>query len=113
MIVGLSGGIDSALVAAIATEALGAENVIGIGNPSQYSSLGSIDDSRKLAENLGIRFDIIPIAGLFHEYTKALEPLFAGMKPDITEENLQARIPRPALWMSSFEQVRSTGADYR
>jgi len=99
VIVGLSGGIDSALVAAIATDALGAENVIGIGNPSQYSSLGSIDDSRKLAANLGIRYEIIPIAGLFHEYTKALEPLFAGTKPDITEENLQARI-RGTLWMA-------------
>ena len=99
VIVGLSGGIDSALVAAIATEALGAENVIGIGNPSQYSSQGSIDDSRRLAANLGIRYEIIPITGLFHEYTKALEPLFAGMKADITEENLQARI-RGTLWMA-------------
>jgi NAD+ synthase (glutamine-hydrolysing) len=99
VIVGLSGGIDSALVAAIATEALGAENVIGIGNPSQYSSQGSIDDSRRLAANLGIRYEIIPISGLFQEYTKALEPLFAGMKPDITEENLQARI-RGTLWMA-------------
>ncbi len=99
VIVGLSGGIDSALVAAIATEALGAENVIGIGNPSQYSSQGSIDDSRRLAANLGIRYEVIPISGLFHEYTKVLEPLFAGMKPDITEENLQARI-RGTLWMA-------------
>jgi NAD+ synthetase len=112
VIVGLSGGIDSALVAAIATEALGAENIIGIGNPSQYSSQGSIDDSRRLAANLGIRYDIIPIAGLFHEYTKALEPLFAGMKPDITEENLQARI-RGTLWMALSNKfgalVLSTG----
>ena len=99
VIVGLSGGIDSALVAAIATEALGAENVIGIGNPSQYSSQGSIDDSRRLAANLGIRYEIIPISSLFHEYTRALDPLFAGMKPDITEENLQARI-RGTLWMA-------------
>lgn len=99
VIVGLSGGIDSALVAAIATEALGPENIIGIGNPSQYSSQGSIDDSRRLAANLGIRYVIIPISGLFHEYTKALEPLFAGTKPDITEENLQARI-RGTLWMA-------------
>ena len=99
VIVGLSGGIDSALVAAIATDALGADNVIGIGNPSQYSSQGSIDDSRRLAANLGIRYEIIPITDLFHEYTRALEPLFAGMKPDITEENLQARI-RGTLWMA-------------
>ncbi len=112
VIVGLSGGIDSALVAAIATEALGAENIIGIGNPSQYSSQGSIDDSRRLAANLGIRYEIIPIAGLFHEYTKALEPLFTGMKPDITEENLQARI-RGTLWMALSNKfgalVLSTG----
>ena len=99
VIVGLSGGIDSALVAAIATEALGPENVIGIGNPSQYSSQGSIVDSRRLAANLGIRYEIIPISDLFHEYTKALAPLFDGMKPDITEENLQARI-RGTLWMA-------------
>ena len=92
VLVGLSGGIDSALVAAIAKEALGAENVMGIGMPSPYSSPGSIDDSRKLAANLGIRFELIGISGLFQEYTHALEPLFAGMKTDTTEENIQSRI---------------------
>jgi NAD+ synthetase len=92
VLVGLSGGIDSALVAAIAKEALGAENVVGIGMPSPYSSLGSIDDSRQLAENLGIRFDVIGISGLFEEYSRALETLFAGLKPDTTEENIQSRI---------------------
>lgn len=91
-LVGLSGGIDSALVAAIATDALGAENVLAIGMPSPYSSAGSIDDSRQLAANLGIRFELIGISGLFEEYTQALGPLFAGTKPDSTEENLQARI---------------------
>ena len=91
-LVALSGGIDSALVAAIATEALGAENVLGIGMPSQYSSTGSIDDSRQLAANLGIRFEVIPISGLFAEFTHALEPLFAGTSPDTTEENIQSRI---------------------
>ena len=91
-LVGLSGGIDSALVAAIAADALGAENVIGVGMPSQYSSTGSIDDSRQLAANLGIRFETIPITGLFGEFTHALEPLFAGMKADTTEENIQSRI---------------------
>jgi len=91
-IVALSGGIDSALVAAIAVEALGKENVLGIGMPSPYSSPGSIDDSRRLAENLGIRFEIIPISPLFAEYNKALEPIFAGLQPDITEENIQSRI---------------------
>jgi NAD+ synthetase len=91
-LVGLSGGIDSALVAAIATEALGAENVIAVGMPSPYSSKGSIDDSRQLAENLGIRFEVIGISGLFAGFTHALEAQFAGMKADTTEENIQSRI---------------------
>ena len=91
-LVALSGGIDSALVAAIAAEALGAENVVGIGMPSPYSSAGSIDDSRLLAANLGIRYEVIGISGLFAEFTRALEPLFAGTKPDTTEENIQSRI---------------------
>jgi NAD+ synthetase len=92
VLVGLSGGIDSALVAAIAKDALGAENVMGVGMPSPYSSAGSIDDSRQLAANLGIRFELIGISGLFSEYTRALEPLFAGLRADATEENIQARI---------------------
>jgi NAD+ synthetase len=92
VLVGLSGGIDSALVAAIAKDALGAENVLGIGMPSPYSSQGSIDDSRKLAASLGIRYEVIGIEGLFDEYTRALGPLFAGLKPDTTEENIQSRI---------------------
>ncbi|MGB7267237.1 MAG: NAD(+) synthase, partial [Terracidiphilus sp.] len=91
-IVALSGGIDSALVAAIATEALGAENVIGIGMPSPYSSEGSVNDSRQLAANLGIRFETIGINTLFADFDRALEPLFAGMPADITEENIQPRI---------------------
>ena len=91
-LVALSGGIDSALVAAIAAEALGAENVVGIGMPSPYSSAGSIDDSRRLAANLGIRFELISISGLFAEFTRALQPLFAGSAPDTTEENIQSRI---------------------
>jgi NAD+ synthase (glutamine-hydrolysing) len=99
VLVGLSGGIDSALVAAVAKEALGAENVFGIGMPSPYSSAGSIDDSRKLACNLGIRFEVIGISGLFREFTRALEPLFAGRKADTTEENIQSRI-RGSLLMA-------------
>jgi NAD+ synthetase len=91
-IVGLSGGIDSALVAAIATEALGAENVICVGMPSPYSSQGSIDDSRQLAAKLGIRFETIVISALFAEFKHSLEPLFHGMKEDLTEENIQPRI---------------------
>lgn len=92
VIVGLSGGIDSALVAAIASEALGPENVIAVGMPSPYSSEGSINDSRKLAQNLGIRFELIGISGLFAEFTRTLEPLFQGMASDLTEENIQPRI---------------------
>jgi NAD+ synthetase len=92
VLVALSGGIDSALVAAIAADALGAENVVGIGMPSPYSSAGSIDDSRSLAANLGIRYEVIGISGLFAEFTHALEPLFAETRPDITEENIQSRI---------------------
>ncbi len=93
-LVSLSGGIDSALVLAIAAEALGPENVIAVGMPSPYSSAGSIDDSRKLAANLGIRFETIAISGLFAEFTSVLEPMFAGMKVDLTEENIQPRIRR-------------------
>jgi NAD+ synthase (glutamine-hydrolysing) len=92
VLVGLSGGVDSALVAAIAVDALGKENVTTIGMPSQYSSAGSIDDARALAANLGIRFNTIPIQDLFAQYTCALAPLFAGKEPDITEENIQSRI---------------------
>ena len=92
VLVGLSGGIDSSLVAAIAKDALGAENVLGIGMPSPYSSTGSIDDSRRLAENLGIRYEVIGISELFGEYTRALGPLFAESKADSTEENIQSRI---------------------
>ena len=98
-VIALSGGIDSALVAAIATEALGAENVVCVGMPSPYSSQGSIEDSRELAANLGIRFEQIGISGLFKEFTRSLEPLFAGTHPDTTEENIQSRI-RGSLMMA-------------
>ena len=92
VLIGLSGGIDSALVAAIAVSALGAENVIGVGMPSPYSSQGSVADSRALASNLGIRVEIIRIDGVFGQFTQALEPLFAGRPADLTEENIQSRI---------------------
>ncbi len=98
-IVALSGGIDSALVAAIAADALGPENVTAIGMPSPYSSSGSIDDSRRLASNLGIRFEIISISGLFADFNLALAPLFKGLPPDLTEENIQPRI-RGAILMA-------------
>jgi NAD+ synthetase len=91
-LIGLSGGIDSALVAAIAVDALGKENVLGVGMPSPYSSAGSIEDSRALAANLGIRFDVIPIDGIFSQFIDVLAPMFAGRQPDLTEENIQSRI---------------------
>jgi NAD+ synthase (glutamine-hydrolysing) len=98
-LVGLSGGIDSALVAAIAVEALGAENVLGVGMPSEFSSTGSIDDARALAANLGIRFETVAIHDIFAQYQRTLEPLFAGTPFGLAEENLQPRI-RGALLMA-------------
>ena len=98
-LVGLSGGIDSALVAAVAVEALGTENVVGVGMPSEYSSLGSIEDARKLAKHLGIRFELLPIHDVFAQYRKVLAPLFEGTAFGLAEENLQSRI-RGALLMA-------------
>jgi NAD+ synthase/NAD+ synthase (glutamine-hydrolysing) len=99
VVLGLSGGIDSALTAAIAVDALGKDNVIGIGMPGPYSSKGSIDDAAALAKNLDIRFEVIPISGMYDAYEHALQPVFAGLPPDVTEENLQARV-RGALLMA-------------
>ena len=92
VVLGLSGGVDSALTAAIASEALGPENVLGVALPSPYTSRESIEDARALAENLGIRFELLPITELFESYLRNLEPFFTGMKPDVTEQNIQARI---------------------
>ena len=91
-VIGLSGGIDSALVAAIAVEALGKENALGVGMPSAFSSEGSIEDARGLAENLGIRFELLPIGEVFTTYTQTLDPVFAGTPFGLAEENLQSRI---------------------
>lgn len=91
-VIGLSGGIDSALVAAIATAALGRENVLGVLMPSPYSSDHSIKDAQELAKNLGINTQIIPIGDLMQTYDQTLEPLFAGTKFGIAEENIQSRI---------------------
>jgi len=99
VVLGLSGGIDSALTAAIAVDALGRENVTGIGLPGPYSSAGSIDDAATLARNLGIRFEIIPIGGVFDSYLQSLQPAFANLQRDVTEENIQARI-RGSLLMA-------------
>ena len=91
VIIGLSGGIDSALTAVIAADALGPENVIGVGMPGPYSSSGSISDARALAQNLGIRFELLPIDDIFQSCNRTLAKVFAGRKEDETEENLQSR----------------------
>lgn len=91
-LIGLSGGIDSALVAALAVEALGAANVTGIGMPSQYSSEGSRDDARDLAANLGIPFHLLPIEPNYEAAMATLDPLFAGTPFGLAEENIQSRL---------------------
>ena len=91
-VLGLSGGIDSALTAAVASEALGPENVVGVTMPSRYSSGGSVSDSVELAANLGISLEEIPIEKIFSSALETLDPLFEGLEEDVTEENLQARI---------------------
>jgi NAD+ synthase (glutamine-hydrolysing) len=92
VVVGLSGGIDSSLVAAVAVEALGRENVAGVGMPSTYSSAGTRRDAQRLAKQLGIEFLTIPITPLLNAYKRTLGKAFKGMKEDVTEENIQARI---------------------
>ena len=90
-IIGLSGGIDSALTAVIAADAVGPESVIGVGMPGPYSSQGSIDDARALAQNLGIRFELLSILPAYEAYRQTLQPVFAGCPEDVTEENIQSR----------------------
>ena len=90
--IGLSGGIDSAVTCAMAVKALGSKNVMGILMPSQYSSEGSIEDSKKLSKNLNIQFHIIPINSIFNTFNTSLSDIFKGYHHDITEENIQARI---------------------
>lgn len=111
-IIGLSGGIDSALTACVAVDALGAANVIGVGMPGPYSSRGSIDDARALAANLGIRFELLSIDGIYRATTETLAPAFAGLPADVTEENIQSRA-RGLLLMSLSNKlgalVLSTG----
>ena len=91
-VIGLSGGIDSAVTAYLAARALGPENVIGVAMPSEYSSEHSVADARELAKNLGTQFHLLPISGTFGAYREALAPVFAGHPEDITEENLQSRV---------------------
>jgi NAD+ synthetase len=92
VVLGLSGGIDSAVTACIAVAALGPENVMGVSMPSQFSSKGSIDDARELAGNLGIRWEVISIQDVFQVYKAAFKGIFKGLPEDTTEENIQARI---------------------
>ena len=111
-IVGLSGGIDSALTAVIAADAICPENVIGVGMPGPYSSQGSIDDARDLARNLGIRFELLSINPAYAAYREILQSVFTGLKEDVTEENIQSRA-RGTLLMSLSNKlgaiVLSTG----
>ena len=105
-IIGLSGGIDSAVTAVIAAAALGAENVRGISMPSQYSSQGSLDDSKALADNLGIQYDVISIKEGFEMMNESLEPIFKGKDEDVTEENMQARL-RGLIMMAASNKFGS------
>ena len=98
-VLGLSGGIDSALVAVIAREALGSQNVMGVSMPSPFTSEMSKEDAAKLAKNLGIRFEEMPITEIYETYKVSLRALFKGLEEDVTEENIQARI-RGNLLMS-------------
>ncbi|MBI5870821.1 MAG: NAD+ synthase [Actinobacteria bacterium] len=92
VLIGLSGGVDSALVAAVATDALGKENVVCVSMPSRYTSDGTRDDARLLSDDLGVEFRLIPIEPVFEQYLETLAPELAGRPADSTEENLQARI---------------------
>ncbi len=92
VLLGLSGGIDSSLTAALAVEAAGRENVVGVAMPGPYSSEASLVDARALAANLGIRFEVVPITSVYDRFLEALDPLCANLPRDVTEENLQARL---------------------
>ncbi|MEK7703535.1 MAG: NAD+ synthase [Myxococcota bacterium] len=106
VVLGLSGGIDSALTAVIATQALGPEHVLGVAMPSRYSSQHSLDDAYELGRRLRIRVDTVPIETVFGAYLAALAAPFTGRAPDVTEENLQARI-RGALLMAYSNKLGS------
>jgi len=106
VVIGLSGGIDSALTAAIAARAVGGENVLGVAMPTRYSSEGSLIDAEELASNLGIDYRVIPIDDVFQAYLDGLAPVFEGLEEDVTEENIQARIRGGMLMALSNKQGR-------
>jgi NAD+ synthetase len=106
VLVGLSGGVDSSLVACIAARAMGPDNVMGIGMPSPYTSDMSREDAHRLSENLGIHYQEIAIADLFESYKSALDPFFEGLGEDETEENIQARI-RGNLLMALSNKLKA------
>ena len=112
VVLGLSGGIDSALTAFIAAKALGSENVLSVFMPSGYTSADNFEDTKKLADNIGIGFEVIPVDGVFKEFIRLLSPSFREGEPDITEQNIQARIRGTILMALSNRQGRlllSTG----
>jgi NAD+ synthetase len=92
VLIGLSGGIDSSLTAAIAVDAVGRENVTGVGMPGPFSSDHSVADARDMANNFGIKFELVSISPMYEEFVEALKPVFAGARADVTEENLQSRL---------------------
>lgn len=101
VLIGLSGGIDSSIVACIAVDAVGRENVAGFGMPGPYSSGHSVDDARAMAERLGIRFELVPIRDQYEAFLKTLDPVFGNAPRDVTEENLQARLRGVMLMAAS------------
>ncbi len=112
VVLGLSGGIDSALTAFIAAQALSPENVLSVFMPSRYTSADNYEDTKKLADNIGIGFEVIPVDGVFKEFIRLLSPSFREDAPDITEQNIQARIRGTILMALSNRQGRlllSTG----
>ncbi|HUX02342.1 MAG TPA: NAD+ synthase, partial [Phycisphaerae bacterium] len=112
VVLGLSGGVDSSLVACLAAEAIGADHITGVAMPSRYSSPHSLEDAEALARNLGIRFLVIPIEGPHKAMEAALAEAFKGARPDVTEENIQARVRGNLLMALSNKfgwMVLSTG----
>ena len=106
VLLGLSGGIDSALIAVLAAEALGAENVLGVAMPARYSSSGSLTDAAQLARNLGIRYEVLPIELVFNAVEAQLQNVFAGTKPNEAEENIQSRL----RWVTLMALANKFGA---